>query len=112
VQFLFVPHCVLVRIQLFLSFISATGICAVYYSLITLLFPCLDGLIQMCIKRFTFPFHFRMRVRYSTAADRYYRGLEDDVTPGNNDLRGWRNGVHSVTSVLRKEELDWKMVRC
>ena len=53
---------------------------------------------------------FRMRVRYSTAADEYYRGIEDEVTPGSFDVKGWRNGVHSMTSVFRKEELDWKMV--
>jgi hypothetical protein len=52
-----------------------------------------------------------MRVRYSCVADEYYRGLEDDVIPGNDDVKGWRNGVESVTSMLRKEELDWKMVR-
>lgn len=51
----------------------------------------------------------RMRVRYSCVADEYYRGLEDDVIPGNDDVKGWRNGVESVTSMFRKEELDWKM---
>ncbi|XP_028393301.1 peptide-N(4)-(N-acetyl-beta-glucosaminyl)asparagine amidase-like isoform X2 [Dendronephthya gigantea] len=50
-----------------------------------------------------------MRVRYSTATDMYYRGLEDDVIPGNDDVKGWQNGVNSMTSVFRKEEHDWKM---
>ena len=52
-----------------------------------------------------------MRIRYSTSADVYYRGREDDVIPGSDDVIGWQNGILSMTSVLRKEELDWKMVR-
>ena len=51
-----------------------------------------------------------MRVRYSTAADKYYTKVKDDVIRGNYDVKGWRNGLYSMMSVFRKEEHDWNMV--
>ncbi|XP_046859160.1 peptide-N(4)-(N-acetyl-beta-glucosaminyl)asparagine amidase-like [Xenia sp. Carnegie-2017] len=51
----------------------------------------------------------RMRVRYSTAANIYYR-CHDDIIPRDDDIKGWENGINSMTSVVRKEEHDWKMV--
>ena len=51
-----------------------------------------------------------MRVRYSAAEDKYYREIKDDVIRENYDVSGWRNGVYSMTSMLRKEEHDWNMV--
>ncbi|CAG2066640.1 unnamed protein product, partial [Timema podura] len=47
-----------------------------------------------------------MHIRYSTAQDKYVQGaLTQQV-----ERLGWRNGVHLVSKVFRKEETDWKMV--
>lgn len=51
----------------------------------------------------------RFRVRYCTATDTYYRSLDDVVSAGKYDVKGWRNGVYSMESMFRKEEEDWKM---
>ena len=53
----------------------------------------------------------RLRARYCTATDTYYRSLADVVQPGEHDINGWKNGVHSVQTMFRKEEQDWRMVR-
>lgn len=69
------------------------------------------SIIAVRLRMLTFThLHFRMRVRYSSAADVYYRRLEDDIVPGKDDVKSWINGIQSMTSMFRKEEHDWKMV--
>eukprot|EP00117_Sycon_ciliatum_P044623 scpid44498/ scgid32167/ Peptide-N(4)-(N-acetyl-beta-glucosaminyl)asparagine amidase; N-glycanase 1; Peptide:N-glycanase len=52
----------------------------------------------------------RMRVRYSTASDAYYRQHADHLAKNDAPaLRGWKSGIFMAENVQRKVENDWKM---